>query len=40
MLRRDTSGDPYYEIKRLKPLLNTMNRDGWREAVLAEKLEE
>ena len=39
-LRRDSGGDPYYEIKRLKPLLETMNREGWSEAMLAEKLEE
>ena len=40
VLRRDTGSDPYYEIKRLKPLLETMNKEGWREAMLAEKLEE
>ena len=40
LLRRDTGSDPYFEIKRLKPLLETMNREGWSEAMLAEKLEE
>ena len=39
LLRRDTGSDPYYEIKRLKPLLETMNREGWSEALLAEKLD-
>ena len=40
VLRRDTGSDPYFEIKRLKPLLEAMNREGWSEALLAEKLEE
>ncbi|WP_197070521.1 ATP-dependent helicase [Hymenobacter sp. DG25B] len=40
LLRRDTGSDPYYEIKRLKPLLEAMNREGWSEALLAQKLEE
>ena len=38
VLRRDMGSDPYYEVKRLKPLLETMNKNGWREALLAEKL--